>query len=396
MSNKPNLHEDTAAQTKKSKVDASEIIFLGLDLGTSQSAIATSTGLKLNVASIVGWPKDFIASNVVKKPIVFGDECIKYRTSLNVIYPLEKGVIKHREKRSAGKKNVEKEAKAAIELLKYLLSLVERRDNQKIFAVVVAPARSTMDDKKAIIDAAVGMVDSIMVVSEPFLVAYSLGLFGNTIIVDLGWTHRYNDRILLNVEVDFEHAAKEMELEFAFLDFLITDTFNIRAGSMLMPVGYLNEFHEPPLFYSVERPYVQKNVIPTTWQEGGVGIFGSLKHDVNYRLYVVNGLDGSKFKAGSGIRSGRHKGGEAPSDNLAIVGRLEYNGLNGAKLGFSGYRGNAGQGTDGLGDTGVTLVEADIRYALKDFEFTGLYSKIIIDDTKKIFDVNNQPGLFMK
>lgn len=206
----------------------------------------------------------------------------------------------------------------------------------------------------------------------------------------LGWTHRYNDRIRLNVEVDFEHAAKEMELEFAFLDFLITDSFNIRAGSMLMPVGYLNEFHEPPLFYSVERPYVQKNVIPTTWQEGGVGIFGSLKHDVNYRLYVVNGLDGSKFKASSGIRSGRSKGSEAPSDNLAVVGRLEYDGLKGAKLGFSGYRGNAGQGTDGLGDTGVTLIEADIRYALKDFEFTGLYTNILINDTKKIFEVNNQ------
>ena len=168
------------------KADRSDIIYLGLDLGTSQSAIATSTGLKLNVASIVGWPKDFIAYNVVKKSIVFGDECIKFRTSLNVIYPLEKGVITYRGKLPKGKTGGEKEAKAAIELLKYLLSLVEKRDNQKIFAVVGAPARSTMEDKQAIIDVAAGMVDSIMVVSEPFLVAYSLGMYGNTIIIDLG------------------------------------------------------------------------------------------------------------------------------------------------------------------------------------------------------------------
>lgn len=186
MSNKQNTSEITVTQIQKSKVVPSEIIYLGLDLGTLQSAIATSTGLKLNVASIVGWPKDFIAHNVVKKHIVFGDECIKRRTSLNVIYPLEKGVIKYRGKSSGGKAKNEKESKAAVELLKYLLGLVEKKGDQKIFAVVGAPARSTMDDKQAIIDAAAGMVDSIMVVSEPFLVAYSLGLFGNTIIVDLG------------------------------------------------------------------------------------------------------------------------------------------------------------------------------------------------------------------
>ena len=186
MSNKENTPARNVARTHNSKADRSEIIYLGLDLGTSQSAIATSTGLKLNVASIVGWPKDFIAFNLVKKHIVFGDECIKYRTSLDVNYPLEKGVIKYRGKSSDGKPKDEKEVKAPVELLKYLLGLVEKKDNQKIFAVVGAPARSTMDDKQAIISAAEDLVDSIMVVSEPFLVAYSLGLFGNTIIVDLG------------------------------------------------------------------------------------------------------------------------------------------------------------------------------------------------------------------
>ncbi|KKK73733.1 hypothetical protein LCGC14_2890890, partial [marine sediment metagenome] len=79
----------------------------------------------------------------------------------------------------------------------------------------------------------------------------------------LGWTYHFNDWIVLGAEVDFEHSASEMELEYAHLSFLLSDAFNIRIGSMLMPVGYLNEFHEPPLFYSVERPYVHAKIIPT-------------------------------------------------------------------------------------------------------------------------------------
>jgi len=186
MWNKHNTPEKADVQIPESRVDNSEIIYLGLDLGTSQSAIATSTGLKLNVASIVGWPKDFIAYNVVKKNILFGNECLKYRTSLDVYYPLEKGVIKYRGKSSDIKQENEKEAQAPVELLKYLLGLVEKKENQKIFAVVGAPAQSTVADKQAIIDAAVGLVDSILVASEPFLVAYGLDVFGNAIVVDLG------------------------------------------------------------------------------------------------------------------------------------------------------------------------------------------------------------------
>jgi hypothetical protein len=82
MSNAPNNSEGNTTQVQQSALDPSATIYLSLDLGTSQSALATSSGLKLNVASIVGWPKDFIAYNIVKKPMVFGDECIKYRTSL--------------------------------------------------------------------------------------------------------------------------------------------------------------------------------------------------------------------------------------------------------------------------------------------------------------------------
>ncbi|MEE8328454.1 MAG: hypothetical protein V3R54_00830 [Thermodesulfovibrionia bacterium] len=200
----------------------------------------------------------------------------------------------------------------------------------------------------------------------------------------IGWTYHFNDWIVLDAEVDFEHAATEMELEYAHISFLFSDAFNIRMGSMLMPVGYLNEFHEPTLFYSVERPYVQNNVIPTTWQEGGVGIFGSPHPDLNYRLYLVGGLDASKFKASSGIRKGRGKVASAKGDNLAVVGRIEYGGIPGLNLGISGYLGDAAQGDSALGDATVSILEGDIRYRWKDLELTGLVVSVNVDDTDKI------------
>ncbi|MHB9031292.1 MAG: hypothetical protein ACYC9O_21190, partial [Candidatus Latescibacterota bacterium] len=207
----------------------------------------------------------------------------------------------------------------------------------------------------------------------------------------IGLTHNFSDLVRLNAEVDFEHAAKEMELEFAYVDILLTESFNLRAGSMLMPVGYLNEFHEPPLFYSVERPNVQKNIIPTTWQEGGAGVFGRIPGSgVSYRVYLVGGLNASKFTAGSGIRSGRGKVAESPANDLALVGRLEYSGLKNLRLGVSGYSGNSGQGAADIGDARVGLWEADARYYIKGLELTGLYTRITVGDTEKIFAKTGQ------
>ncbi len=161
---------------------SADIIYLGVDLGTSNCSIASSTGLKQNISSIVGWPKDFVAYNVVKKPIVYGSDCIKHRTALDVVFPLERGVIKYR----GGENATEYEAIAAAELLKHLVGLIEKTEDQKIFAVVGAPALAEPEDKQAIIDALDGLVDSVLLVSEPFLVAYNLGMLECAIVVDIG------------------------------------------------------------------------------------------------------------------------------------------------------------------------------------------------------------------
>jgi len=216
------------------------------------------------------------------------------------------------------------------------------------------------------------------------------------------------DWIHLNAEIDYEHAAQELEFELAHLDFLIDEKFNARAGVMLIPVGFLNEFHEPPLFWTVERPKLQSDVIPTTWSGGGAGLFGTPIEGLNYRLYVVNsvqsirpnpcddghgaGGDCGRFRASSGIRSGRLQVDEAIAENWAVTGRLEYSKLYpGLQLGFSFYTGNT---THGLIDEGgqVTLLEGDVRYRLKWFEMNSTVVNIDISDAAALNDFNANNG----
>jgi hypothetical protein len=205
-----------------------------------------------------------------------------------------------------------------------------------------------------------------------------------------GMSYVFSDTVSLHTEIDFEHAARDMELEFAYVDFLITPALNIRAGTMLMPVGPLNEFHEPTLFYSVERPRVQTSIIPTTWQEGGFGIFGSTGERLKYRLYLVSSLDASKF-SDTGIRSSRGKVNNAPSDDFAVVGRAEYAAFSGLDLGLSIYNGGANTTANpGLGDAGVEMTEADVRFQKMGLDIRGVYVTTTINAADKISTVTKK------
>ncbi|MEK7702578.1 MAG: porin [Nitrospirota bacterium] len=197
----------------------------------------------------------------------------------------------------------------------------------------------------------------------------------------LGWEYTFTDKIILNAEVDFEHSARDMELEYVYIDFLMNPAFNLRAGAVLMPVGPLNEYHEPTLFYSVERPYVQRTIIPTTWSEGGFGIFGGTESGLRYRFYVVSGLNDKKFTAKDGIRGGRGKGNEAPSDQLAYVGRVEYVGpLN---AGISLYQGKGDAANSG-GNSEVSIVTGDLRFRKWGWDIQAVYAEVNIDDVANL------------
>jgi len=134
-----------------------------------------------------------------------------------------------------------------------------------------------------------------------------------------------------------------VSLEFATLDFLWRDELNARAGLMLIPMGFVNEIHEPPFYYGNNRPEAERRIIPTTWRENGVGIFGSLMSDlVHYNLYAVNGFDATGFDR-DGFRGGRQKGSEALAEHFAMVARLDVTPIPELLLGGSVYVGESGQ-----------------------------------------------------
>jgi hypothetical protein len=183
-------------------------------------------------------------------------------------------------------------------------------------------------------------------------------------------THAFSERLRFVSEVEIEHAfvegleeAGELEIEQAYLDFLIRRSFNVRAGVLLVPVGILNERHEPPVFYGVERPLVDTVLVPTTWFEGGAGIHGEVGRGLRYRAYVMAPLDASAFSAEEGLRGGRQKAAEANIGRPALTGRAEWVGTRGLTIGASAWSGRSGGRFRPRFDVPVHLVEVDGRYA---------------------------------
>jgi rod shape-determining protein MreB len=150
---------------------------IGIDLGTSRSAIAASNDQRQWVESYVGWPKDFIAQKVLGKSVLFGEQALTNRLSLNICRPLERGVIKE---------GTNRDEEAVKELIHHLLELVEENKERTVHAVVGVPAESFTSNKLAIKNAVSDYVDSLMVTSEPFAVAYGQNLLTNAMVIDIG------------------------------------------------------------------------------------------------------------------------------------------------------------------------------------------------------------------
>ena len=204
--------------------------------------------------------------------------------------------------------------------------------------------------------------------------------------------YKFNDRILFNSEVEFEHAGEEVEVEFAYLDFLWRPQLNFRAGLVLMPMGFLNELHEPTIFLGANRPDVEQRILPTTWEEGGFGLFGQAG-PFTYRTYIVNGLDAAGF-TDDGLRGGRQGGSTAKAEDLAWVGRLDYTGLPGLLAGGSVYTGKSGQGLEMAAgrELGVrtTIAEGHLEWRWRGLEFRTLGVRAELDD---VAELNEALGL---
>ena len=210
------------------------------------------------------------------------------------------------------------------------------------------------------------------------------------------FSHEFSEAIRFYSELEIEHAfiksgQGEVELEQAFVDFHIDPRLAIRVGIVLVPVGIQNERHEGPAYFGVERHQVETVLIPTTWFDPGVGIFGRIVIGLDYKFYLLGSLDGTKFKA-SGIRGARSKGFKTNIDNPAIVGRLTYSGFKDLTIGTSLYYGDVGHKIDI--DASVMIYDIDFAYRYRSLELRGIWTQTFVgnaDDLTAAIDAEDGP-----
>ncbi len=214
--------------------------------------------------------------------------------------------------------------------------------------------------------------------------------------------YKFDDQFLFNSEIELEHAGTggsgSVSVEFAYLDYLASQNLGIRGGLVLLPMGLINELHEPPTFLGSERPETERQIIPGTWREVGLGVFGEAA-GLAYRAYVVNGLDavgdgssGADGFSSGGLRGGRQKGSRAVAEDFAGVARLDYVRQLGVIIGASGYVGESGQNNlvdpeDPASETVgalTVILEGHAEYRAHGLDLRGLIAWASVDDAELI------------
>src|SRR5215212_10599088 len=197
------MSENTAAESRIKPVKGKTILaasnggddrgysekamLLGIDLGTSRSSIVSMNGTRKTIESYVGYAKDPVSRKLLKADIIYGRHALDNRLAVNLYRPLEKGVIKGT--RDDGGLAGEEQAKnlnAAKDLLRYMVDLVHPGRDEVLFGVIGVPSRATGKNKQAILDIAHDVLDSVMIVSEPFTVAYGMERMSDILVVDIG------------------------------------------------------------------------------------------------------------------------------------------------------------------------------------------------------------------
>ena len=202
--------------------------------------------------------------------------------------------------------------------------------------------------------------------------------------------YKFNDKVQFVTEIELEHV-EEVFVEQAFLQYNLSDNVNLRGGLMLVPMGIVNEYHEPTTFNGVERPSIDGSIVPTTWREIGAGVSGRFNEiSLGYQAYVFNGfasVNGTKVLGGSNaLRNGRQKGIQSTIDSPNFAAKLDYYGLPGLRLGLSGYFGRT-QAEDDVDDidgssVGISMLGFDARYAYQRFTARGQFIYASLNDTE--------------
>lgn len=214
--------------------------------------------------------------------------------------------------------------------------------------------------------------------------------------------HKFNEKISFFSELELEDAkvsggepGGEIALEQAFLKFNATKDIYFTAGLFIPRIGIINENHLPTTFNGNDRPFVETLIIPSTWREIGIGVYGNMRSvpGLNYSAAVVNGLNSAGFENGSGIREGRFEGRNADASALAVTGALLYYVHNFRIQASAYYGGSAGlpkieadslQLDYGTFGTPVSVYEANVQYNHNGLSVKALATTVQIPDAKKI------------
>lgn len=201
--------------------------------------------------------------------------------------------------------------------------------------------------------------------------------------------YKFSDNIILNTEIEFEHGGVandggtatggEVIIEFMYLDFLINQNANIRIGNMLMPIGLINEKHEPTLFTTVQRAGTSKYLLPSTWHENGLMVYGDIVENLSYKVAAITalqtGINGSKW-----LRNGRGGAFKQSDPNLGFVGRLDYTGINGLLVGASTYYAPALSGVE----SNLLMWDMHLDYKKQGARIYGTYTQTTRSNAEKI------------
>lgn len=200
-----------------------------------------------------------------------------------------------------------------------------------------------------------------------------------------GIHHRFDERLTFHSEVELEHAVVskddegEAEIEQAWVNYKFSDAVNVKGGLFLIPLGILNETHEPPTYYGVERNEVETRIIPTTWRELGVGMHGLVGGGFRYDVGITTGFDSGKLDDPSvGVRSAHQEGQLANAHDLSVYGALNYR-RSGLLVGAAVFTGNTGQNgasnplLEGV-DARLTLWDVHAQYKVGRLELQAVYA----------------------
>lgn len=201
--------------------------------------------------------------------------------------------------------------------------------------------------------------------------------------------YKFNEKVSFMSEIEYEHVT-ELYMEQAYLKYKSNENLNVLAGLILVPMGIINEFHEPPTYYGVERPNVDNYIVPTTWREIGVGFSGKIDNaSLKYQAYLFNGFKSYAAGAGilrgtDGLRKGRQKGAESVVNSPNLSAKLDYYGITGLRLGLAGYFGKTQTDDSSIeaSTVGISMIGLDARYKYNNLELRGQYIHTNLTDTE--------------